>query len=81
MADDDYPITHDALLRIVAVARRLYSQDRMSADQMRDAAQMLHAALECVDTGGHNGAARFLSERHATYDDWLRRPNIRLDTE
>lgn len=65
-------IPRDALRRVAAVARRLYSQDRMTADQMRNAAQMLDAALEATDTGAANGAASYIAESHITYDSRLR---------
>lgn len=62
--DDDH---HDELLKVAAVMRRLYSQDRMSGDVMRNAAQLLDAALENLGLDP-NDAAR----PHATYDARLR---------
>ena len=56
----------DILQRIAAVARRLYSQDRMGADQMRNAAQMLHSVVSTLDPDFN------LNERNATYDARLK---------
>ncbi len=60
---EDEVIRHDDLHRVAAVMRRLFSEDRMDGDCMRDAAQMLEAALHNVG---------FESTRHATYDARLR---------
>jgi hypothetical protein len=56
----------DAVCRIAAVARRLYSEDRMDGDTMRNAAQMLHAVLDRV------GAKDAVYTPHGTYDARLR---------
>lgn len=56
----------DAVCRIAAVARRLYTEDRMDGDTMRNAAQMLHAVLDRV------GAKDAVYEPHGTYDARLR---------
>jgi hypothetical protein len=56
----------DSLARIAAVMRRLYSQDRMSGDTMRNAAQMLDAVLE-REVPSFNKY-----KRHVTYDSRLK---------
>jgi hypothetical protein len=59
-------IERDDLLKIAAVARRLYSEQRMSGDTMRNAAQLLEAAIR-------NAAPDLaVSEPHATYDARLK---------
>jgi len=62
--DDYYVIEPDRMARIAAVVRRLYSEDRMSGDDMRNAAQLLAVILDDCD---YNGTAP-----HATYDARLR---------
>ena len=56
----------DAALKIAAVARRLYSQTRMSGDTMRNAAQLLDAALQELAPDIR------IAEPHATYDERLK---------
>jgi len=41
-----YAVEHHTLDRLHALALRLYSEQRMDADQMRDAAQMLDGIVE-----------------------------------
>jgi negative regulator of replication initiation len=45
LSDDQYVIEGEAVERIRRVMRRLYSENRMNGDTMRDAAQDLDAAL------------------------------------
>lgn len=44
----DYRITSPQLSRLAALARRLFTEERMSGDEMRDAAQQLHGIIDAV---------------------------------
>jgi len=44
----DYRITSAQLARLSAIARRLYIENRLTGDEMRDIAQQLHATIEAI---------------------------------
>jgi hypothetical protein len=43
--DEDYQISGGQLLRLVYVAKRLYTQDRLTGDEMRDLAQIIYEGV------------------------------------
>jgi hypothetical protein len=62
---NDYTtLTDDDAARIAAVVRRLYTEQRMHGDAMRNAAQMLETILHRAGRPSHHPP-------HATYDGRL----------
>ncbi len=65
--EETYTINGDHLDRIAAIMRRLYSQDRMTGDTMRNAAQMLDGILNAAEP--HYDRA---TRPHVTYDNRIK---------